>query len=316
MRDVAAGKTVKPAEAYHARVKLAKGGVLDLRAAPAATPTATPNPSPAPVPAVKSAPKPDHIAIHAPNLHTPAKTQAEVPAGYAPDVRRHRVQKRMEEAGKVERSSSISRFSATTATPLAPPAAPAPEPAQSPILTNHIAAQHAHLSRLLELSGETEHAQKKPATKPTRTNFAAAAVAVAIIGGYIWFHNYPHLAITSAADKAGFSASLPNFVPSSYNLSGPVSYAPGLVTLNFTSPSFKDQLKVTQQPTTWDSSSLLDNFVAQKSSTYSTVQGQGLTIYLFDNGQQAAWVNQGIWYSVVGASHLGRDQLLKMAYSF
>ena len=251
-------------------------------------------------------------------MHSPAKTQAEIPAAKTPEVRLHQVQKRLETAGTIHRSERISRFSPTgsVAAPPAPAVAPEPAPAPEPILTGNVVAQHEHLSRLLEISNEAEAAPAKTTRKPTKANFAAAAAAIAIIGGYIWVHNYPHLAISTAADKAGFSAALPNFVPSSYNLSGPVDYAPGLVTINFTSPSFKDSLKVTQQPTTWDSNSLLDNYVAQKSANYTTVTGQGLTIYVYDNGQDATWVNQGIWYTVAGISHLGHDQLLKMAYSF
>jgi hypothetical protein len=308
MRDVAVTNSVKPSGEFHARLKPAKGGVLDLRAT-------TPTPALKPVEVEKPKPK-KHVSIHGNKMHTPAKAQAEIPVAKTPEVRLHQTQKRLEEAGKIKHNDKVSRFGpkATTTAPPAP--AIAPEPAPEPVLNPKVAEQHAHLNRLLELSADHDQPVKKTPRQPTRANFATAAAAIAIIGGYIWFHNYPHLAISTAADKAGFSASLPNFVPSSYNLNGPVSYAPGLVTLNFASPSFKDPLKIIQQPTTWDTRSLLDNYVAQKSSSYSTVTGQGLTIYLFNNGQQAAWVNQGIWYTVVGATHIGRDQLLKMAYSF
>ncbi len=317
MRDVAVNKSTHPAGELHSRVTQAKTNVLDLRqAAPAKV-------EPAPVVApVSKTPAPEaklkHISIHAPKMHSPAKAQAEIPATKTPEVRLHQVQKRLEAAGTIHRSEKISRFSPTGSVASPPSTITAPEPnsASSPILTSNVVAQHEHLSRLLEITSDAETAPANPVRKPTKANFATAAVAIAIIGGYIWVHNYPHLAISAAADKAGFSASLPNFVPSSYNLNGPVTYAPGLVTINFTSPSFKDSLKVTQQPTSWDTNSLLANYVTQKSSDYSAITGQGLTIYLFDNGQQATWVNQGIWYTVSGVSHLGRDQLLKMAYSF
>jgi hypothetical protein len=315
MRDVAVTKTIKPAGELHTRVSPAKTNVLDLREAkPTPPPVVKSEPTPLPMPVQK------HVSVHAPKMHTQAKAQAEIPGTKTPEVRLHQIQKRLETAGTVHRSERISRFSQHQA-PMAAvaPAVTAraePSPSPEPVFNPQVAAQHEHLSRLLELSSETEKAPKRIKREPTKANFAAAALAIAVIGGYIWFHNYPHLAISTAADKAGFSASLPNFVPSSYSLNGPVSYAPGLVTLDFTSPSFKDPLKIIQQPTTWDSSSLLDNFVAQKSSNYTTVNGQGLTIYLYNNGQQAAWVNQGIWYTVVGTAHLGRDQLLKMAYSF
>jgi hypothetical protein len=147
---------------------------------------------------------------------------------------------------------------------------------------------------------------------PHRSTLATVA-AVAVMGGYIWLQNYPKLAIQAADSKAGVAATLPGYVPSSYNLDHTDSTS-GLVTLNFTSPSVPDTLKIAEHRTTWDSSSLLDNYVAKHTDDYGTVQGQGLTIYLFNNNQ-AAWVNHGIWYSIEGASRLSREQILKIAFS-
>jgi len=141
----------------------------------------------------------------------------------------------------------------------------------------------------------------------------ATVAAIAIMASYIWLQNYPKLAIQSAGDKAGIAATLPGYLPSSYILDHTDS-TPGLVTLNFTSPSIPDTLKIEQHRTTWDSDSLLDNFVAKYADDYGTVQGQGLTIYLFGQNQ-ATWVNHGIWYSIEGASRLSREQILKIAYS-
>jgi hypothetical protein len=133
------------------------------------------------------------------------------------------------------------------------------------------------------------------------------------MGSYIWLQNYPKLAIQNASNQAGVSASLPSYLPSSYNLSS-TKTSPGQVSLSFSSPGAPDILKIDQHRTTWDSSSLLDNVVAHQTDDYSTVQGQGLTIYIFGQNQ-AAWVNHGIWYSIAGAAKLSRDQILKIAYS-
>lgn len=148
---------------------------------------------------------------------------------------------------------------------------------------------------------------------PHNSRNLATAAAVVLMGGYIWLQNYPKLALQSANNKAGLSASMPSFLPSSYNLKT-TDTSPGLVTLNFTSPSASEALKIAQARTTWDSSSLLDNFVAKNTDDYATVQGQGLTIYLFNNNH-VTWVNHGIWYSIEGASRLSREQILKIAYS-
>jgi hypothetical protein len=133
------------------------------------------------------------------------------------------------------------------------------------------------------------------------------------MGGYIWFQNYPKFALQGVDNQAGVAASMPGYLPSSYSLASTDS-SPGLVTLNFSSPSTPQALKIAQHSTTWDSSSLLDNYVAKNSDDYSAVQSQGLTIYLFDNNQ-ATWVNKGIWFSIEGADRLSREQILKLAYS-
>ena len=52
--------------------------------------------------------------------------------------------------------------------------------------------------------------------------------------------------------------------------------------------------------------------MTHQTANYLTVQGQGLTIYLF--GNQANWINHGVWYQLNGVAALSRDQILKVAY--
>lgn len=148
---------------------------------------------------------------------------------------------------------------------------------------------------------------------PNSSRALTTAAAVTIMGGYIWLQNYPKFALQNASNQAGLTATLPSYIPSSYTLAH-TDTSPGLVTLNFASPTTSSLLKIAQTRTAWDSSSLLDNYVIKHTDDYTTIQGQGLTIYLFNNNQ-AAWVNHGIWYSIEGATRLSREQILKIAYS-
>jgi hypothetical protein len=188
-------------------------------------------------------------------------------------------------------------------------------------MPSHVTAQHQAMTRLTP-APVPDHAIMNAAMPARRPNLsfspgarraATVAAAIAVLGGYVWLHNYPKLAIQSAGAQAGVSASLPGYVPSSYHLSS-TSSIPGLLTLNFDSPSADTALKISQQRTVWDPSSLLDNYVAKNSDDYAAVEGQGLTIYLFGNNN-ATWVNRGIWYSITGADRLSRDQVLRIAYS-
>ncbi len=118
-----------------------------------------------------------------------------------------------------------------------------------------------------------------------------------------------------AAHRAGFAAALPGYKPAGYSLSGPIAYSPGQVTINFGSNTDSRRFSLKQQPTTWDSTALLENYVTKQTPNYLTYQDRGLTIYIF-NGSSAAWVNGGMMYQLEGKnSQLDTDQLLKLATS-
>lgn len=151
----------------------------------------------------------------------------------------------------------------------------------------------------------------KPAPKPSA--IAASVLAVIIMGGYIWLQNYPKLAVRNAAEKAGIAASVPSYVPAGYRL-GPVTYARGQITLSFRTATPDASLSIAQRRTDWDTGSLVENYLNQRADQYLTVEGQGLTIYLYD-GNHATWVNRGVWYTIEGTNRLNREQILKIAYS-
>jgi hypothetical protein len=212
--------------------------------------------------------------------------------------------------------SSNGAASATSAPAPAPERhAPAIAAAQAPAMPRLAATQHEAMAKLAPAAAPA------PTIRPNMFSgmglsshrIAAAMAAITIMAGYVWVQNYPKMALQNASNHAGLAASLPGYLPSSYSLAH-TNTSPGLVTLKFSSPSAPEALTIAQHRTTWDSSSLLDNFVAKKADDYATFQGQGLTIYLFGQNQ-ATWVNHGVWYSIEGATRLSREQILKIAYS-
>lgn len=161
---------------------------------------------------------------------------------------------------------------------------------------------------------------RKPA-KRTRshghhiTRYAATALVVLILTGYVAYLNIPSLSMKVAAHRAGFAASLPSYNPVGYSLSGPIAYSPGQVTINFSSNADGRKFSLTQQPTTWDSTALLENYVMKQNPNYLTYQDSGLTIYIY-GGSSASWVNGGKMYHLEGNnSQLDTDQLLQLATS-
>jgi hypothetical protein len=290
------------AEALHARAKPSR--FLDLRQASSSSqkPQLTPEPA-------------HDIPAAPPQSTTRARHQAHF-------------SDRFEKARQVSRSTSINKFASdgksavVTSTPII---AVIPSPSVEAVreLPQLAATHHEAMTRLVPDSPKlaAHHSTPKvtPAWRPhlklspSGNRNLATAAAVGLMGGYVWLQNYPKLALQNANNQAGLSASMPSFLPSSYSLKT-TDTGPGLVTLNFTSPSSSEALKIAQARTTWDTSSLLENFVSKSTDDYATVQGQGLTLYLFNNNH-ITWVNHGIWYSIEGASRLSREQILKIAYS-
>lgn len=151
-----------------------------------------------------------------------------------------------------------------------------------------------------------------PKAKP-KLQIAAATAVIGVLGIYVWFANYPKMAVKIAGTRAGLAASFPAFLPSSYALSGAVAYGAGEISYQLKTPASETPLKITQKSTDWDSKSLLENYYRNKGQNPQPVTGQGLTIYIDSN--EASWVNRGIWYKLEGTEGLNQEQILKIAYS-
>lgn len=165
--------------------------------------------------------------------------------------------------------------------------------------------------------GAIKKAAKKVKKSPKVTSIAAMAVVALLLFGYVTYLNIPNMALRVAAVKAGFDANMPGYSPSGYSFAGPVAYSPGQITIQFDSNTDERKYNITQRQTSWDSKSLLDNFVKKEvasDSLYSTVYDRGLTVYIY-NGSNASWVNGGVWYTVSGDSLLSSEQLLRIAAS-
>lgn len=169
---------------------------------------------------------------------------------------------------------------------------------------------------------QSESTEKKPGllkrmreTKPRLVPVTIVSVVVLAFGGYVAYQSIPNMALRVASQRAGFSASLPGYSPSGFDFSGPVSYADGVVELEYSSNSGDGRsYKLIQKESSWDSQSLLDNYVLNASNDYLTFQERGITVYVYDT-TNATWVDGGIWYTVEGNSLLTSEQLLKIASS-
>jgi len=146
-------------------------------------------------------------------------------------------------------------------------------------------------------------------------NMTAGLASLVIIAGYIAYQNLPNLSLRVAAARAGVHASLPGYHPAGFALSGPIKYQTGSVVLSYKSNSQDSRnFQVTQSTSDWNSDSLVQNFVATNHRGYQSYQDNGKTIYIYE-GNNATWVDGGVWYQIEGNASLNSDQLLRIAKS-
>ena len=162
--------------------------------------------------------------------------------------------------------------------------------------------------------------RQKPVKPARRTlisktlGVASAAMALLLMGGYLTYLTMPSLSTRVAAAQAGINATYPAYKPSGYSLSGPVAFQQGNVTMKFAANAGPQSYTVSQSKSGWDSSAVLDNYVAPKAgNNYTTQSVNGLTIYTYEGN--AAWINSGILYTISGNAPLSTEQVERIATS-
>jgi len=222
-----------------------------------------------------------------------------------------KTEQRVQAAADVSQHPQITKFAPIEAAPTQS-ATPTEQ-----VLPNAAATTHEAMQKLITGLPSTEISPTAivpaPKSSSLKASLAVASVVLAAMGAYIWYANYPKMAVKIAGSRAGLAASYPNFLPSSYKLSGAVAYGSGEVTYKLASPAAPSPLTVTEHQTSWDSKSLDENYVKGQTDNASTVSSQGLTVYLFSG--KATWVNHGIWYTLEGIDRLSQDQILHIVDS-
>lgn len=149
---------------------------------------------------------------------------------------------------------------------------------------------------------------------PKLMNITLVLMIGTVIGGYVAYNNVPNLAMQIAATRSGVDAEIPEYQPAGFAIKGPIQYKPGHISINFGSNSDQRSYVVSQSKSEWNSETLLENHVATNNRAYQTLQEKGKTIYLYD-GDNASWVDNGIWYEIDGNSALSSDQIMRIANS-
>jgi hypothetical protein len=145
-------------------------------------------------------------------------------------------------------------------------------------------------------------------------NSASAALAVVLLFGFVAYLNSSTIAIRVAAARAGVNVKMPGYSPADFKVNGPISYRSGQISIGYASTTDNRRFQLKQTASTWNSDTLLENFVNANQLSYQTFQDKGKTVFIYD-GSSATWVDGGVWYQIEGNSSLNSDQLLRLAAS-
>lgn len=239
---------------------------------------------------------------------------------------------RAHRAQEIHKSKHVARF-ATSATipvaakikPIAIQLAPTASSHTKPAVVHHAVTLKDQTpaekkTALLEQALANAKSHEQPAPKIKRgfkhrrlMSSLAGLAAVIVIGGFVAYTNKASVELQLASVRAGFQASLPNYVPDGYQRQS-AKAADGKVAISFMSPGYNDNFTLTQESSSWDSQTLFDTVVAHNNTTYQTVQSNGRTIYLYGE-DKAAWVDGGILYKVDSNAKLNSDQIISLATS-
>lgn len=245
---------------------------------------------------------------------------------HAVDARRQKM------AQRINKHKLVSRFG--SALPVLPPhaAAAVQKPARyqyNPNVTvkpQNPIHHDQHSMDIFEraLQRATTHTQPAPskhelkkARKPSRTHrlasITATLAAIVVLTGFIAYQNSAAITMKVASSRAGISAHLPGYKPAGFGVSR-FTYSSGSVAVKFNSHSDNRSYQITQTTSNWDSSALVNEYVANISPKYNSFQDAGRTIYTYGQNN-ATWVSNGIWYNVVSNGGLSSRELLSLAQS-
>lgn len=188
------------------------------------------------------------------------------------------------------------------------------------------ALQHADAHKQSPVSIPKKQAKKarkqakaahRAATRTRRPHHIAstvmASLAFLLLAGFITYQNRANITLRYADAKAGFHATLPRYKPSGFAV-GKFNYNAGFVGYTLHNETSGKSFSVAQRTSDWDSQTLLENFVANKGSSYQTLQSAGRTIYVYGNNN-AAWVNGGVWYQLNTNGNLSTSEIVNVATS-
>jgi hypothetical protein len=125
------------------------------------------------------------------------------------------------------------------------------------------------------------------------------------------YQRFPQFSIKAAGMKTHITPSVPSYIPDGYKLAGPAKAVSGAVDIKYASGNTSNNYEIVQ----WQSdltSSLVGQSVVPKGSPVQTTQVEGNTVFIYGHTNDAAWVNNGVLYTIKNHAQLSSDELIKI----
>ncbi len=235
--------------------------------------------------------------------------------------------KRLSRARQTGRSTYVRRFSTlqqnypvSHARAATASVAVAARPAQmqaAPVAAQPQKSENSKAADLFEAAIANASSHEQPKVKAKRTGrqkfvgITAGLAAFLVLSGFIAYTNMSNIEVKLASVRVGFSVQLPNYAPTGYALTGGVQAKSSVATATYRSGDSSYTLR--QQTSDWDSQTLYDNVVAISSKQHEKLSASGQTIYIY--GDNAAWVNGGVLYSLKTDGNISSKEILSIASS-
>jgi hypothetical protein len=157
------------------------------------------------------------------------------------------------------------------------------------------------------------HFWQKPGFLGRRRGMKISLFLLFIFTGVLFaaWQKMPALSVKLAGAKAHIGASVPTYKPEGYSLAAPATVQNGSVVLKYKGSNNSDSFELAQTESHMTSSNL-PQMVIPKGTQVQTSQVQGNTVYIYGPSNDAAWVNNGMLYTLKDKSKLSSDEIIKI----
>jgi hypothetical protein len=157
------------------------------------------------------------------------------------------------------------------------------------------------------------HFWQRPGFLGRRTGLKLTLIFLIVLAAlaFVTWQKFPQLSVKVAGSRAHINATVPSYKPVGYNMAAPATVQDGEVLIKFAAAESGLGYDISQQPSNMTSTSLAQTLV-HPGAQMQTSQVGGNTVYIYGEHNDAAWVNNGILYSLMDHANLSSDQIINI----